>query len=1465
VDGVKGKSFTFDGQDDYIAFSEAIFGPSVNGFTFSAWIQTRDEDYTVDKLIIYKGCFNGEAALGTINNGFSFAVKLSDGKWYEINAPMVKNANVHLVGVYRKGDHIELYVDGTPNGYVTVPFLDLFTQGDHFSSVGAYSQGMYHNEARYWDSVIDEVRIYNRALSASEVEQVFFLGVGAAPLVSEVRASQRPGTMLVDLFYDLSGAGSNYSVSVTVSSDGGASFSAPATHFTGDGVTSAAAPGAARHIVWDAGADSPGQFCTKMRFKLVTGSPFALSPIFTLDTRVVPTGTLTGLVEGAGTPVANAQARIDGTGFAASTGADGRFTLANVPAGSGYLLKVSAAGFASRPVPGISVTSGTKGLGTIQLAPLAGPYRLVPLQPDVNPPVTQIEDGGVGYRYYRLIPVNANDNLGGVTVSLRVAGGSTISQAGDVSDAWAGRTAGVSDDDGIVRLRIPASAIGGGGASATLEVLESGIVKATFLAQVAARQYEQVWKHEWEGELGRKLTLSDNIGIIAATHQTHETTVARPFGSAEPSREIVGRTRDDEFKGRVSLGNSVRVGRTGGGATEGLGGAIGVSLGTSFYFSPDTTDPTDNLMKLYAAFADDLDLVPMGGQIIGMIQQEIERVYLANQLESTTAAIRGAGHVEASAGFGGAVPWSDELAVYAWADVSTDVGLEVGLTDHLGRYLDYYAELAGNVQIRSDSKTPGGTAVHIFVQPGGAVRATVRFEPSGQRPQHLILESKLRMTTDTAQSVPGWPDNDLIQLLPLETAEYQYRYTLPVPGGGDIPAVAQSAWNSVRNRGQGSVFTVGQPMGWLSGMLAAGGTVGYQNRVYSADVVQANLLNIDLAGIQFQLQGQMERGAELTKESGVLWQGRRMGLEKYSDFPRQYYPSENIFDLERRWAGYALDPINSYLNRAEALVAGVGDTVVQVGSGAAHAVLQFGQGVMAGASKIVTEWIPGLASPGGGQFARAYARHGLQSKDGGTATNLVYGIGGIYRFESTNSFNGTGMLTIAYSPGEVSGLNPADLRIYRLPDGTNRWQLVGGTVDVASNTVTAVISQLGTYTVAPPMPTGDLQLTPSTNTLAADGPSEMTVVVTNILLNTGEVLSPPPYVGGYSGSATQQWTFTATAMGLSILNQDVDTNTPGVQVLSTNGAVTLFLCAPVGGTVARVNLASVVGDAFGSVAVNLLDNTPPATPTGVSVTAGQSRIWVSWQTSREPDLAGCRVYYRLDASGPPWDGTAAVEGLPSPVMVTRTNCLLRGLALGTNYFVAVSAVDTTGNESPLSAAIQVTTAPGPPMSPTGLTVRFGADGTNILMWALSEDDGYNDRDVALYEVWRAVLPGGEYLKVGEVAAGIGVFSDGNVVIQPGQYVSYAVTAVASGGASSAAALATSLVESPLLNVAAVLPDGSVRLSVTGLTGLSYTVQASTNLVVWTPVTTLVNTNGTMTVVDPAATNFNYRFYRAVSP
>jgi len=121
---------------------------------------------------------------------------------------------------------------------------------------------------------------------------------------------------------------------------------------------------------------------------------------------------VTGLVQGNGTALANAQVRIDATPFTTNTASDGTFTLTTVPAGSGYLLKVSAAGFASKPVPGITVTSGTTDLGTITLGITTGPYQTIPLAPDVNPTTTTVEQGGTAYRYY-LMQNSAGQPQGG--------------------------------------------------------------------------------------------------------------------------------------------------------------------------------------------------------------------------------------------------------------------------------------------------------------------------------------------------------------------------------------------------------------------------------------------------------------------------------------------------------------------------------------------------------------------------------------------------------------------------------------------------------------------------------------------------------------------------------------------------------------------------------------------------------------------------------------------------------------------------------------------------------------------------------------------------------------------------------------------------------------------------------------------------------------------------------------------
>jgi hypothetical protein len=1402
----------------------------------------------------------------------------------------VPQGSWHQVAATFSSGLVTFYLDGTAIGTATSPYQSIRSSTQPFYIGVRYIPE--HGYGTYFLGCIDDVRIYNRALSAAEVQSVYNVGAGQ-PALSNVRASQQAGTSLVNVWYDLSGVSAPVVVSASISTDGGVLYALQPTHLTGDGVTTPTGSGTSRHLVWDAGADWPGQYSSQMRVLVSVppggGSAQANSPMFTVDTRGVLTGKLTGLVQGNGTPLANAQVRIDGKAFATITDANGRFTLASVPAGSGYLLKVSAAGFASKSVPGITVTAVTTDLGTITLGTTTGPYQVIPLAPDMNPATTTVEQGstafeqgGMAYRYY-LVQNSAGEPQGGVTVSVQVAGGSPIPQAQDVSSYWPGQVAGTSDADGTVRIVIPSSALGAPGTVQTIQLSLSGQVQQTFKARAVPRQYDQVWKQKLGGGVSVGELLTAEADTSAESDLRHQMSNGTVVG------ESISRIRQAKLKAGVGfdVGASIGAGLE---AKGGAGVSVGTTLSSTYVFDPNTTDASQNAMKLYVDLGNVLSGLPgPANAFYNFAETTIEPSFLGPNLSDVEA----------------------DVQAGLYADATLDVGLPLGQKTEIG--------VQGSASASADAiygfeQTLGGAGESASVKGLAAtvtadVSAQAGYTPVGANKPNTLAYSLFSVGLAAEQIVKDWTKQG--QSAPYRSETIQQ---VSIQAGSQIPVVAWQQYDSSsllqtceRDFTETIEVTNGTP-------LAA-----YSFSVYAGKQNFGLNLDLELGELGVNVQGELDQGAEAVNERGTLWQTRYWPTESYPAVTTDLFPAQSWKSLLSQWGTYAAGPIGKGIQWIATTVDNLAGTFVhvtkQVGTETYNAVLSVGNGALSDGSQIISSVSSSVSPAFGGltlpsPLGPSSGPMGPRPMDA-TTTNLVYGIGGVYRFQCTNSFNGTATLTISYSSGDVAGLNPTDLRMYYLPDGTNRWQLVGGTVNLVSNTVSASITNLGTYAVAPPLPTGLLWLQPSTNPLPADGVSQMTVVVTNLLLNTG-------------GSATQAWLFTASAEGVDILSSDVDTNRPGVQVVSTNATLTLQLRAPVGGTYARVSLKSVAGDAYGQLGINLADNTPPATPTNLSVIAGQSRIWVSWQANSEPDLAGYRVYYRAGAAGPPWNGTATVEGSPSPVQASGTNVLLRGLSLGTNYSVAVSAVDTTGNESPLSLALSVTTSQAVPTAPTGVAVRFGSDGTNILMWTLSQDDGYNDRDVDHYDILMAVLPGGSYVKVGEVSAGIGLYSGTNLSVAATQYVGYAVSAVARNGLSSALVPATRLMadgvgvdtdgdgipdwwmiqyfghptgqasdqsfawndpdhdgltnlqefqlglnplvaDRPWVAPVAVTTNGGFVLSMDGLYGRSATVQFSTNLADWEALTNLPAVNSRTLIEDVSATNSPQRFYRVVAP
>ncbi|NOY84011.1 MAG: fibronectin type III domain-containing protein [Nitrospirae bacterium] len=79
---------------------------------------------------------------------------------------------------------------------------------------------------------------------------------------------------------------------------------------------------------------------------------------------------------------------------------------------------------------------------------------------------------------------------------------------------------------------------------------------------------------------------------------------------------------------------------------------------------------------------------------------------------------------------------------------------------------------------------------------------------------------------------------------------------------------------------------------------------------------------------------------------------------------------------------------------------------------------------------------------------------------------------------------------------------------------------------------------------------------------------------------------------------------------------------------------------------------------------------------------------LSWSPNTAPDLAGYVLYYKDDSNGLPLTKTQFTEKIV--LLASQTNYTKTGLTEGTHYF-ALSAFDTSANESDLSVVVQKTT------------------------------------------------------------------------------------------------------------------------------------------------------------------------------
>lgn len=185
VTGKIGTALDFDGVDDYVRINDQnVFSPVVNDMSVSVWAKVPVSAAAVGDvggcgntgaLLLSKGssangwewlfennnnskiCFTTHQSTGSPHAVTYYNMTLNDGGWH------------HYVGTIDYLNRQALYVDGVEVSSVT-SFTGTMTNSISNVLVGRRSDG------NYFTGQMDDVRMYNRALSNSEIAQLYCVG-----------------------------------------------------------------------------------------------------------------------------------------------------------------------------------------------------------------------------------------------------------------------------------------------------------------------------------------------------------------------------------------------------------------------------------------------------------------------------------------------------------------------------------------------------------------------------------------------------------------------------------------------------------------------------------------------------------------------------------------------------------------------------------------------------------------------------------------------------------------------------------------------------------------------------------------------------------------------------------------------------------------------------------------------------------------------------------------------------------------------------------------------------------------------------------------------------------------------------------------------------------------------------------------------------------------------------------------
>lgn len=167
-DAIRGQAKVFDGGNDYIEVPTLNDGSALSEYTFSAWAKpVADSSY--DYLLYFR---SSDGTFGVRNDDNNVWEHFHSGSGNTFDLILSESSRAddwqHVAQTW-DGGTVTVYYNGTPVGTLEVGSIYTDSTGN---AIGSHADGTQ----QHWDNAVDDVRIYDRALSPVEVRRLYLWG-----------------------------------------------------------------------------------------------------------------------------------------------------------------------------------------------------------------------------------------------------------------------------------------------------------------------------------------------------------------------------------------------------------------------------------------------------------------------------------------------------------------------------------------------------------------------------------------------------------------------------------------------------------------------------------------------------------------------------------------------------------------------------------------------------------------------------------------------------------------------------------------------------------------------------------------------------------------------------------------------------------------------------------------------------------------------------------------------------------------------------------------------------------------------------------------------------------------------------------------------------------------------------------------------------------------------------------------